>query len=453
MTILDKKLDRRTVLRGFVQGAAVTVGLPILECFLNSNGTAYAATGASLAPCFGTWHWSLGLVPDHWEPTAAGKSYELPEHVAALKPIQHKMNLFSGMQVFLDGKVNQNHYSGAQCQMTGMVSKNGSDYTTSLDTIIGDQIGTRTRFRSLEVSCNGNRRATWSARGTNTGMNPAEVSPMALYQRIFGAEFADPNKADFKPDPAVMVRHSVLSAVSEDRKALLKKLSATDRARLDQYFSSVRDLEQKLALELEKPPAMPNCSVPMMDNSPESLGSNIDQVGKTQRLFGTLLGHALACGQTQIFNLSLSGGSGGGNSLSTPGDTKVYHSYTHEEAIDPVLGFQPHCKKYAEQSMQFFTEFVQVLDSIPEGEGTLLDRTVVFGFTDHGEARIHSMKRYPILTAGSGGGRMKTGLHVHSEGDAATRVGFTIMQALGVVRSSWGTESNTATRPFSEVIV
>ena len=67
MTILNKKLDRRTVLRGMLQGAAVTVGLPVLECFLNTNGTAYAATGAALPPCFGTWHWSLGLVPDHQE--------------------------------------------------------------------------------------------------------------------------------------------------------------------------------------------------------------------------------------------------------------------------------------------------------------------------------------------------------------------------------------------------
>src|SRR5262249_4564197 len=131
---------------------------------------------------------------------------------------------------------------------------------------------------------------------------------------------------------------------------------------------------------------------------------------------------------------------------------KVYHSYTHEEPIDPVLGYQPNCKKYAEHSMEFFAEFVQVLDSIPEGDGTLLDRSVVYAFTDHGEARIHSMKHYPIFTAGSGGGRMKTGLHVHAEGDAATRVGFTIMQALGVTKDSWGTESNRASKAISEVL-
>jgi hypothetical protein len=102
--------------------------------------------------------------------------------------------------------------------------------------------------------------------------------------------------------------------------------------------------------------------------------------------------------------------------------------------------------------MQVFTEFVQTLDAIPEGDGTLLDRCVIFAFTDHGEARIHSMKRYPIFTAGSAGGRMKTGLHINEEGDSVTRVGFTIMQAFGLPNDSWGTESNMATRPISEVL-
>ncbi len=103
--------------------------------------------------------------------------------------------------------------------------------------------------------------------------------------------------------------------------------------------------------------------------------------------------------------------------------------------------------------MGYFLDLVQTLDSIREGEGTLLDRTIVYAFTDHGEARLHSMKHYPIFTAGSGGGRMKTGYHVQADGDTVTRVGFTIQQAFGVAASSWGTESNQASRPFTEVLV
>ena len=102
--------------------------------------------------------------------------------------------------------------------------------------------------------------------------------------------------------------------------------------------------------------------------------------------------------------------------------------------------------------MGFFLELVQAMDAIQEGEGTLLDRSVIFAFTDHGEARLHSMKNMPVFTAGSAGGRMKTGIHVAAEGDAATRVGFTVQQALGVITDRWGSESNQVSQPFGEVL-
>jgi len=123
-----------------------------------------------------------------------------------------------------------------------MVSRNGSDYSTSIDTIIGEQIGRGTRFRSLEVTCDGDSSASWSARGSS-GLNPSETSPLALYARLFGDGFQDPNVADFTPDPAVMVRHSVLSAVSEQRKKLL-----AERAR---YVRSAETMAAEAAALLD----------------------------------------------------------------------------------------------------------------------------------------------------------------------------------------------------------
>ena len=444
-----ERLSRRQVMRGMLGGTAVTVALPLLECFLNENGNAYAATGKALNPCFGTWFFALGLTPKLWVPTQTGNKYTLPDHIKVLEPIQAKINLYSGMQVFLDGKANQNHYSGAQCHMTGIVTRTGSEYNTSIDTIIGNHIGQRTRFRTIEVDCAGDRKATWSARSSN-GMNPSEVSPLTLYTRIFGPEFKDPNAANFVPDPHVMVHHSVLSAVSEQRRSLLQQVSATDRARLDEYFSSLRDLEQQLAIELEKPAPLPACtkaaSVPAADDS----GALVEQVAQRNRQFAQLLAHALACGQTQVFNVTLSPPF---NPLRKSGETSGYHQMTHEEPIDATLGYQPKCKWYAEQQMGMLREFVQTLDSIREGDGTLLDRSVVYIFTDHGEARLHSMKNYMIFTAGSGGGRMKTGYHLAAEGDAVTRVGLTVLRAYGIPDSgSWGTESNHVTKSFSEVL-
>lgn len=441
----NRKFTRRSLLRGAIQGSTVVMGLPILESFLNSNGTAFA-DGTELPPCFGSWFFGLGLTPGRWEPEVIGSNYELPEHVAALQPIKEKLNIFSGLQIFLDGKVNQNHISGAQGQMTGVVTRSAADYDESFDAVIDKQFGANARFRTLEVACDGNASSGWTARGKN-GKTPCQISPLELYRRIYGDGFIDPNQADFAPNPEVMVRHSVLSAVTEQRQKLMNSVSSDDRSRLDEYFSSLRDVEQKLAFELERPAPLPACSIPSMDV--EEIGTMVTQVQHTHKQFATLLSHALACGQTRIFHVTL------GNAFSTlrlPGEPSAYHALTHEEPIDPELGYQPKCKVIGEQCMGFFVELLQALDSIREGEGTLLDRSLVYAFTDHGEARLHSMKNLPVFTAGSAGGRLKTGLHISAEGDAATRVGFTIQKALGVVTNKWGVESNEVSTPFSEVL-
>lgn len=441
----NRKFTRRSLLRGAIQGSTVVMGLPILESFLNSNGTAFA-DGTELPPCFGSWFFGLGLTPGRWQPEVIGSNYELPEHVAALQPIKEKLNIFSGLQIFLDGKVNQNHISGAQGQMTGVVTRSAADYDESFDAVIDKQFGANARFRTLEVACDGNASSGWTARGRN-GKTPCQISPLELYRRIYGDGFIDPNQADFAPNPEVMVRHSVLSAVTEQRQKLMNSVSSDDRSRLDEYFSSLRDVEQKLAFELERPAPLPACSIPSMDV--EEIGTMVAQVQHTHKQFATLLSHALACGQTRIFHITL------GNAFSTlrlPGEPSAYHALTHEEPIDPELGYQPKCKVIGEQCMGFFVELLQALDSIQEGEGTLLDRSLVYAFTDHGEARLHSMKNLPVFTAGSAGGRLKTGLHISAEGDAATRVGFTIQKALGVVTNKWGVESNEVSTPFSEVL-
>jgi len=441
-----RKFDRRSLLKGAIKGSAVVVGLPVLESFLNERGTAFAADGAALPPCFGSWFWGLGLTPDLWVPEKTGPDYILPEHIAVLNPIRDKLNVYSGLQVFLDGKVNQNHMSGAQGQMTGIVTKSDAEYNESFDSIIDKQSGANVRFRSLEVACDGNASSGWTARGSN-GKTPCQISPLELYRRIYGEGFQDPNQAEFSPDPEVMVRHSVLSAVTEQRHKLMQSVSANDRSRLDEFFTSLRDVEQKLAFELDRPAPLPACSIPSLE--PEDIGTLVSQVQNTHRQFAQLLAHALACGQTRIFHVTL------GNAFSTlrlPGEPSAYHALTHEEPINASLGYQPKVKALAEQCMGFFVDLVQAMDAIQEGEGTLLDRSVIHAFTDHGEARLHSMKKMPVFTAGGAGGRLKTGIHVAAEGDAATRVGFTVQKAFGVVSDRWGTESNEVTQPFNEVL-
>jgi len=440
------RFNRRNLLRGMMGGAAVTVGLPFLDCFLNTNGTALA-DGQALPVNFGTWFWGLGLNPGRWEPAKPGKLEAMNVELQPLAAYKDKMNVFSGMKAFLDGKPNGVHFSGVQGMLTGTVPRGMTADKPSVDTLIADQIGTRTRFRSLEVCCAGNPSHSQSRR-SGAVVNPGEISPAALYTRVFGPEFTDPNAATFTPDPAVIVRKSALSAVAEDRADFVKTLGAADKARLDEYFTSLRGLEQQLALQLEKPAPLAACTVPgKVDDSP--VGTEIEIVKTNHRLFAGLLAHALACGQTNVVNVAFSDAT---SSLRRAGGTQTHHEFSHEEPVDAQLGYQPTLAWFFNEIMGSLAFFLASLDGIKEGDKTLLDRTVIMTATDLGYAKLHGLENMPMMTFGSGNGKLKTGLHIPAQGEPTSRVGLTLQQVMGVPVSSWGTDSMQTSKTITEIV-
>ena len=156
MGAITRLASRRRVLRGMLGGSAVAVGLPFLDCFLNGNGTALAATGKSLPACFGTWFNGLGLNPGFWEPKTNGANFELPLQLEPLKNFKSRINVFSGMRVMLDGHTPRVHDTGAHAILGGGIASDGESFP-SIDVLIGDYIGAGTRFRSLQVNCVGER--------------------------------------------------------------------------------------------------------------------------------------------------------------------------------------------------------------------------------------------------------------------------------------------------------
>src|SRR5665213_1638713 len=94
--------NSRTILRGMLGGSAVTVGLPLLDCFLNTNGTAFAATGAPLPVRFGTWFWGCGLNPGRWVPQKTGANYDTPAEIKVLEPFKDRLSVFSGFRAITD---------------------------------------------------------------------------------------------------------------------------------------------------------------------------------------------------------------------------------------------------------------------------------------------------------------------------------------------------------------
>lgn len=441
-----EKLHRRRILRGMVGGAAVSVGLPLLNCFLNTNGTALAA-GAPLPTCFGTFFFGLGFNPGRWEPAVVGANYEMAPELAALSPFKDKINIYSGMNSFLDGRPNRVHETGVQVCMHGEIPRSREATPPSIDSLIADAIGTRTRFRSIEVSSIGVARG-YSSRGRGE-VNPAETAPAALYTRIFGQEFQDPNAAIFTPDPHLLARQSVLSGMAEQRASLVKELGAEDRARLDSYFTSLRELENQLSLSLQKPQPLEACSIPANEKGPQT-GTVVEDVLLNNKLFSGLLANALACGQTRVFNslytMALS-------NIRRAGSADTHHVLTHEEKVDDATGNQPHTTWFNERSVEALLVLIQALNNVREGDKTLLDRTLIYVATDTGRASVHSLINMPLLTVGSASGKMKTGIHYHGNSDPVTRVGLTVQRALGVPTSSWGGDSNKTSSPIAGVLI
>lgn len=452
--MMHQRLSRRRVLRGMLGGGAVTVALPFLDCFLDDNGTALA-DGTQLPPCFGIWYQALGFTPGRWEPEKVGSGYEMRPDLKVLTPFKDRINVYSGLRCFLDGHTLNPHVSGVQAILHGGIPIGGTasdmgfgigNKEPTLDQLVADVAGTRTRFRSLEVCCDG-QTGSLSRRNATTA-SASEISPAALYARIFGPDFKDPNAAEFVPDPRVMTEKSVLSAVAEQSRNFTRKLGTADRVRLDDYFTSLRELEKKLEIELQRPAPMAACSVPAQPQETPT-GTLMDDAIANHKLFAGLLAHALACGQTRVINVIFSALASG---LRRSGSGDTYHTRTHEEATDPALGCQPEVTWFQNECLKAFVSMLTTLDSIREGDRTLLDRIVLFYPTDVGFGRTHSMENIPLLTAGSANGRFKTGIHVAALGDPVTRVGLTIQQAFGISVGVWGSESNQTSKTITEVL-
>jgi hypothetical protein len=440
-------IRRRNVLRGMLGGAAVSVGLPFLDCFLNTNGTALAS-GAALPVRFGTWTWGCGMTSARFVPRTTGADYEITPELQAIAPLKKKVSLFTGFNVQTDGRENKGHQTGPVTIRTGTAPSGTVFYERpTIDILISDVIGTDTRFRSLEMAATGNPEHSYSVRSAGV-VSPAVPSPAALYERVFGPDFQDPNSGTFKPDPRIMVRNSVLSAVKDEREDFVNGLGAADRARMDQYFTSVRQLEQQLDLQLQKPEPLGACSIPQ-EGEQMTPGTEITAVSHNHKLMAMILAHALACNQTKVFNMVFSDWT---SSLRRQGSSETAHATTHNEPNDAKLGYQVEVSWFVEQAMNGWGTFLTTLDGIPEGAGTLLDNTIVFAHSDTQFARAHTIEGIPMMVAGSGGGRLKTGLHMAGNGEPVTRVGLTLQQVMRVPVNRWGTGSMETSKPVSEIL-
>ncbi|MFO1426253.1 MAG: DUF1552 domain-containing protein [Steroidobacteraceae bacterium] len=249
-------------------------------------------------------------------------------------------------------------------------------------------------------------------------------------------------------DPDLMLQQSVLSGIAEDRKRFERRLGAADRARIDEYFTSIRQIENQLAIERQGTIAGAACVHPA-EPKDGPIGLELPVAQANHDAMSRLLVMALACNQTRVFNMAFNNAL---SSLRKPGTAYTHHTLTHEEAVDQKLGYQPEAFWFNCRVMEALAGFIEKFASFKEGAGTLLDHTLIFAHAETSYAKLHAVDNIPVLMIGKAGGRVKTGHHIQGHGDPISRVGLTAMQVMGLPINEWGTGSLRTSKTITEIL-
>lgn len=444
MSRTTRQPSRRTFLRGMAGGAAIAVALPPLEALM---GRAARAAGGAFPKRYIQFFWGNGVIlgddNKRWVPSDTGVDWTPSELLAPLVDLRPDILLVTGTEVKTGNPIA--HLSGPAGFLTGegLLIKGPEDETfnsPSLDQRIARAIGGETRFRSIEVGiqpgCVG-----LSHNGPDS-VNPPETDPAKLFDRLFGGGFRAPGEEAVE-DPTLALRRSVLDSVLEDAARLSKRLGANDKRRLDQHLTGIRDLEQRIEKLQGDPPQLDACSrpeapadIPLIDGRP--------QMSERARVLSDLSVMALACDQTRVLSMWHS------DPLSDvlyPGATAGHHQLTHDEPNPQA--------KVAEiiiENLGDLAYLIEALKAVPEGDGNLLEHSVLLATTDVSEGRTHQIDEFPIILAGTGCGALKTGFHYRSETNENTsHVALSLLRAMDVSAAEFGVDAGRVTDGLSAI--
>jgi hypothetical protein len=430
----------------------VALSLPLLEAMLTPRAWA-AAEGFPRR--FGLFFWGNGTCPgdpndpvanpDRWTPAGVGTGadWALSEQLAPLAPHKDVLAVVTGLTMKLPNPYP--HGSGAAGILSGAELGNDaleSFTAATVDQVIAAEIGKDNLYPSLQTAATNTLGLSFS--GPNA-RHPCESDPYALFQRLFGDTFVLPGEGGVV-SPTLGLRRSVLDAVMGDLARLDARVGAADRARLDQHLTGVRELEQRLARLEEDPPDLEACARPGEPEASYPDEGDYPQVGPRNRAMAEMVAMALACDQTRVFAHFLTEPI---NNTRFPGAPDGHHNLTHDE-LDP----QPQVNAITIQCIGHFAELLSALRAIPEGTGTLLDNCAVLGTSETSYGRLHSKDNLPIVIAGSGGGKLRQDLHVHSAtAESVSKVMLTLIRAMDIVAGEWGTAEGRVTDGFGALEV
>ncbi len=380
--------------RRFLRNAGIALSLPFLDAMLPPFARAATSSGSPLLPgtkprrMFGICN-NLGLRPDLFFPKDSGAGYTPSPLLGLLQEHRQDFSVFSGVS---HPNVDGGHPSDIAF-LTAAPHPASSSFrnSISLDQLIAERIGTLTRFPSLTLAVNGGGRAlSWT--GTGVAI-PPEQSASAVFNQLFLQGTPEQVAAQIR---RLDTGRSILDAVGEQAKDLQRSLGERDRTRLDQYFTSVRDLEHRL----QESKGWESRPKPVVDSKREPTDpANAAQYMAKIRAMYDLVQLAFETDSTRAVTLML-------NSVGTPvitdtGEvlTDSYHNLSHHGKADEKLS---QLKVIDEGHMKLLAALFAGLKSVKEGEDTLLDRTMILYGSNLGDANAHSTTNLPTLFAGGG---------------------------------------------------
>lgn len=408
-----RPINRRTLLRG----AGVAVALPLLDAM--SPTTARGAVAAKPPLRLGFLYVPNGKHMPDWTPKQTGANFDVP---AILQPVAHLKDKLSMLtNLTLDGARAHgdgpgDHARSAAAFLTGAHPKktDGADIRNgiSIDQALAQSIGSQTRFASLEMGLEGSSQAGTCDSGyscaypSNLAWRSAtspltkEVDPSAMFDRMFasGDDAADQKNSAVRKGR----RQSVLDFALNDAKQLHHDLGASDRRKLDEYMYAVREIETRL-VRSEKlqvgEDGIPN--YPRPSGVPRELDEHA-------RLMLDMLALAYQTDSTRIatFMFANEGNNRGYPELGAP---EGHHDLSHHGKSEDKQEKVAKINRYFVQKLAYFLD---LLDSVREGEGTLLDNCMIVYGSGISDGDRHNHDELPILLAGRGGGRIKSGRHI-----------------------------------------
>lgn len=378
--IAKPPLDRRL----FLKGVGTCIALPLLDAMIPS--IASGAVTSIDSPRFVAMNAGLGFHGPFLFPESPGAEYELTPYLEQIKNHRQNFTVFSGLS-----HPNQNGNNGHASSMTWLTSAQrpglaGFKNTISLDQLMASHIAGQTRVPFLTLSTRGSS-LSWSANGVQI---PAQTSPSKLFQQLFVEGTEEEIAGEIRD---LRRGRSILDTVLQDAKRLNRSLGHRDREKLDEYFGSVRDLENRIQQNedwIRRP--KPKVEV----DHPEDVDDSNDVLAR-QRLMYDMMALALQTDSTRVITFDL----GSLNSVPSniEGVRSDWHNLSHhgkdEAKIDEL-------KLIEIAEFQAFNEFLNKLTSIEEGGKTLLDHTAVLFGSNLGNASSHDWRNLPIIVAGGG---------------------------------------------------